>query len=92
MIEVLRNPECTLADKIEDRLQTMTAAYKTRIVDRKQGQGGTGLNLPAVRENGKIISGRKQIDRFLVQLEKDIKKWNRFTGDYCYLDDDGEIC
>jgi hypothetical protein len=92
MIEVLRYPECTLADKIEDRLQTMTAAYKTRIVDRNQRQGGTGLNLPAVRENGKIISGRKQIDRFLVQLEKDIKKWNRFTGDYCYLDDDGEIC
>jgi hypothetical protein len=91
MIELLRTEESPEADHIEERLQAMSAAYKKRILKNEEGSI-KGTSLPAIVENGTIIFSREQIDIFLKQLGEDIIKWSRFTGDYCYLDDDGKVC
>ncbi|MFU8860136.1 MAG: hypothetical protein ACNA8K_06910 [Cyclonatronaceae bacterium] len=100
MIELLRYSKSRGADILEERLKSMSAAYKRTVVDRLSEldsggifpENGKSTRLPAIRENGKIISDPEKIDAFINQLEADIKKWNRFTGDYCFLDDDGNIC
>ena len=93
MIELYRtaNQDC---QDTENALQDMVLAHRVIIVE--QGQIPTGLPvdtpLPALKDNGQIITGQAAIKAYMPELEKAVERWRRFQGDSCYIDEDGEIC
>jgi glutaredoxin len=94
MIEFYRPADCDSCEEIEAALQEMVVAYKVIIV--KSGQRPdllpTNTPLPALQDNGQIISGRTALMAYLRELEEIVADWRRFQSDACYIDDEGEVC
>jgi hypothetical protein len=90
MIELHRIPEDSYADEIEDRFKKLVIAYRTVQYDPTQI---SKLPLPHILESGKVISGNKQIESYLIELEKELQWQRSLSGDGCYIDpDSGEVC
>ncbi|MCK6539686.1 MAG: hypothetical protein L6Q26_06475 [Anaerolineales bacterium] len=51
---------------------------------------GEGTSLPVITNNEKTVSG-DQIRPYIRELERLMQEWQRFQGDFCYVDD-GETC
>ena len=94
MIEFYRPADCDSCEEIEAALREMVVAYKVIVV--KPGQRPDVLPadtpLPALQDNGQIISGRTALTAYLHELEGIVADWRRFQSDACYLDDEGEVC
>jgi hypothetical protein len=45
--------------------------------------------LPVITNNERIVSG-DEIRPYIRELEKLMRDWQLFQGDYCYVDEDGE--
>jgi glutathione S-transferase len=94
MIKLYRPSQCPGCADIEAALQEMVVAHQVVVV--KAGQTPNELNpavpLPAIQDNGQIISGPGAISRYLQELQKFVADWQRFQSDSCYLDDEGQSC
>jgi hypothetical protein len=94
MIELYRPVECAICAEIEAALKEMVVAHKVIVVEKNQNSEilPPETPLPALKENGQIISGQGAIVAHLQELEKFVANWRRFQADSCYLDDDGRMC
>jgi hypothetical protein len=94
MIEVYRQAESLEADWVEAGLRELVLGYR-RVVVEEPGQApelGGDVALPAVRHDGRVISGRQALLAYLQELERFTADWRKFQGDACYIDEDGEVC
>jgi len=94
LIEFYRPAHCPDCHKIEEALKELVVAHK--IITLEPGQSASTLTphtpLPAIKDEGRVITGRAAIDAYLVDLEKIVAHWRRFQGDACYIDDNGDVC
>ena len=93
MIKLYREQISRAADALEAEFKDMVLGYEREIVtgaDAKQ-QFGAGRTLPVITDNERIVS-RDEIPAYIRELKKLVRDWQRFQGDYCYVDDDGEVC
>ena len=94
MIELYRPIYCPDCIKIEETLQELVVAHK--IITLEPGQFATESTpdtpLPAIKDEGQIITGQAAIGAYLVELEKVVTDWRRFQSDACYIDDNGDVC
>jgi glutaredoxin len=94
MIELYRPVFCPDCTKIEEVLKELVVAHK--IITLEPGQSAATLMpntpLPAIKDEGQIITGPAAIDAYLAELEEIVADWRRFQSDACYIDDDGNVC
>ncbi len=94
MIELFRRAEDPEADRIEDALNDLVVAHRVVVCTPSEAQShlGTGVTLPALREDARVASGPEAIARFLGDTSATLERWRQFQTDACYLDDDGNVC
>ena len=94
MLQFYRTANCAGCAEIEAALQEMVIAHKIITVTSEKPPESLPANtsLPAIRDNGQIISGPEAIATYLKELAKFVADWRRFQSDACYLDDEGEVC
>ena len=94
MIEFYRPINCPACADIEAVLKELVVAHKVIVVEagQKMAELSPDISLPAIKDNGQIISGSASIATYLKELEKFVADWQRFQSDSCYLDDEGETC
>lgn len=93
MIELYRKNNCPACEEIEEAFKEMVLAYKVIIVnDKSNFKLPENINLPAIKDDKKIISGRKNIKQYLEDLNDFLAEWNKFQSDSCYIDKDGSTC
>ena len=94
MIKLFRTVDCSLGADFQDALQDMVIAHEVIVVDRDQVLAvlPPETPLPALSDNGRLITGRAEIEEHLKQLEQFVADWRRFQSDACYINEDGEIC
>lgn len=90
MLQLYRSEGSPLADRIEEELQDMVAAY--RVVFLGAPSDAQLESVPAFRDGDRVICGKKNLEQHLKVLRKRIEAWSRFQSDTCYIDDDGEVC
>ena len=90
MIELHRNAGDRYADELEEQFRDLVIAYRTitYLPDSESIHP-----LPHIQESGKIIAGEDQIEKYLIDLEKELLWQRSLSGDGCYIDpDSGEVC
>ncbi len=94
MIELYRPTNCPDCAGIEEMLEELVVAHKiiTLESDETTPQLTPNTPLPALKDEGKIVSGYEAINAYLIELEQIVADWRRFQGDACYINDSGEIC
>jgi hypothetical protein len=94
MIEVFRTTESETGDWVEAELRAMVVGYRKVLVTPETAKEtlGQSVELPVIRENGTLVSGRSDLLKYLRQMEQFAESWRKFQGDYCYIDDDGDVC
>ncbi|MCL4297767.1 MAG: hypothetical protein KJ077_18645 [Anaerolineae bacterium] len=94
MIKLYRPCDCPACADIEATLQELVVAHRVITVeeDKLQNDLDPEVALPAINDNGQIISGLAAISAYLKELEKFVADWQRFQSDSCYIDDNGQPC
>lgn len=93
MIKLYRQENSKPADAIEAEFQDMILGYDRVVVDEKEAKRmfGAATGLPVITNNDRVVSG-EQIPAYLQELRQLMRDWQRYQGDSCYVDDDGEAC
>lgn len=89
MIKLFREEASAEADAIEAEFREMVLGYERVVVGA--GEKVAGRELPVLTNNERVVSGA-DIPSYIKELEKLMRDWQLFQGDYCYVDDDGETC
>lgn len=85
MITLYRGIDDIQADKIGQRLDDLVLAYRTEVTERH--------NTPFIKDGDSVIRGDKQIEAWLLDLEKELIWQRSLSGDGCYVDpSSGEVC
>lgn len=94
MIKLFRLSDCPDCAVIEAMLKELVVAHQviTLETDEIRQALGPEITLPAIKENGRTISGPAAISAYLKELEKFVTEWRRFQSDSCYINDEGETC
>jgi hypothetical protein len=94
MIKLYRSVDCPGCDDIESTLKKLVVAHKVIVVEAGQQVDdlSPSVVLPAIKDNGQMISGPAAISTYLKDLEKFVADWGRFQSDSCYISDDGKPC
>ncbi len=93
MIELYRKNDSPRSENIEAKLKELVVAYKVVIVEGSDADPvlaalGERVTLPALKDDGKVISGLPAIRAHLEQLEEFVVLWRKFQSDACYCDED----
>lgn len=93
MVKLYREQVSPQADAIEAEFEEMVLGYDRVIIDRAEAKRLFGLkhSLPVLTNNEKIVSDNS-IAPYIQELRKLMRDWQRFQGDFCNVEDDGEIC
>jgi hypothetical protein len=93
MIKLYRKENSQQADAIEAEFREMILGYDRVIVPEKEAQQmfGPETSFPVITNNQKVVSG-EEIPAYLEELRQLMRDWQRYQGDSCYVDDDGESC
>jgi hypothetical protein len=92
MIKLYVKNNCPECDEIEEKFKDLVLAHKLINVDSENFDNSFDrAELPVVQDEGKIIKGSKEIDKFLDEMENFLKEWNKFQSDVCYVDDNGYV-
>ena len=87
MITLIRHPDDPKADEIEQRFKDLILSYKVETTKGSEQPG------PRIKDSDTTISGDKAIEKWLRELEKEIRWQRSLTGDGCYIDpDSGTTC
>ncbi len=90
MIKLYREEASAEADTIEAEFREMVLGYDKVVVDAFQVRGMfDGRELPVITNNERVVSG-EEIKPYIKELEKLMRDWQLFQGDYCYVSEDGE--
>ena len=94
MIEVFREEKNSQGDWIEAELREMVLGYERVVITPEEAQQVLGLqySLPAIRNGERIACGKEELMVYLKELEGMAHEWRAFQGDWCYVDDQGELC
>jgi hypothetical protein len=92
MITLYRAPDDAWADEIQAALDDMVIAYETEAIAEDATLPDDVPTLPALRDDGEVISGEEALHDHLDHLRELMADWDRFQSDACYLDEDGTIC
>ncbi len=92
MIKLYREEISPQADTIEAEFRDMVLGYDRVVVDAYEAvQLFDGATLPVITNNERVVSG-DGIPAYIKDLGKLWRDWQLFQGDYCYVDDNGEVC
>ena len=93
MVKLYREPVSPQADAIEAAFKEILFGYDRAILDPAEAEQrfGSGHSLPVITNNEIIVSG-ESIPSYMKELQKLMKDWQKFQGDSCYVDEDGETC
>jgi hypothetical protein len=93
MIKLFRKENSSQANAIEAEFQDILLAYDRVVIDEKDATHmfGAETSLPVITNNEKIVSG-EEIHAYIEELRTLMHDWQRFQGDSCYVDDQGETC
>lgn len=93
MIKLYREAHSPQADAIEAEFRDMALGYERVVIETKEAATlfGVGISLPVLTNNERVVSGA-DIPAYLRELAKLWRDWQLFQGDYCYVDEDGEVC
>ena len=93
MIKLYRERNSSQADTIEAEFRDMVLGYDRVVVDEKEAAQlfGVEAELPVVTNNARVVSG-DGIPAYIRELKQLMREWQLFQGDYCYVDDGGEVC
>lgn len=93
MIKLYREADSPQADAIEAEFREMVLGYDRVVIERQEAKKlfGEETALPVLTDNERMVSG-EGIPAYLRELVKLWRDWQLFQGDYCYVDDDGEVC
>jgi hypothetical protein len=90
MIKLYREESSADADAIEAEFKELVLGYDRVIIEPlKAEEMFAGRRLPVITNNERIVSG-DEIRPYIRELEKLMRDWQLFQGDYCYVDEDGE--
>ena len=89
MIKLYREASSPQADAIEAEFREMVLGYDRIVVTPAEAQGlFNELTLPVITNNERVVSG-EGIQSYLKELERLMRDWQLFQGEFCYTDDDG---
>jgi hypothetical protein len=93
MIKLYREEHSPMADTIEAEFRELVLGYDRVVIERQEAAKifGEGTVLPVLANNERVVSGA-DIPAYIEELGKLWRDWQVFQGDYCYVDDDGEVC
>lgn len=93
MVRLYREQVSVQADAIEAEFREMVLGYDRVIVEPAEAaqRFGPEHSLPVITDNEKIVSG-DSIPAYIQELQDLMKEWQKFQGDFCYVDEDGETC
>jgi hypothetical protein len=94
MIEVFREEQSPQGDWIEAELRGMVLGYELVVTMPEEAHHvlGPQHSLPAIKNGERIASGKDDLMVYLEELEALAHQWRAFQGDWCYIDDQGEVC
>jgi len=92
MITLYRYPDDAWADDVQTALDEMVIAYQTTVVRSEAERPDDIPRLPALRDDGDVITGEDALRDHLDHLRNLMAEWDRFQSDACYLEDDGSVC
>lgn len=93
MIKLYRKEKSSQADAIEAEFRDMILGYDRVLIPEKDAKQifGAQTSLPVITNNERIVSG-EEIPAYIKELQQLMHDWQRFQGDSCYVDDNGENC
>ena len=93
MIKLFRQENSSQANAIEAEFQDLLLGYDRLVIDERDARNmfGPQISLPVITNNEKIVSG-EELPAYIKELGTLMRDWQRFQGDSCYVDDNGESC
>jgi hypothetical protein len=93
MIKLYRQAHNPQADAIEAEFRELALGYERVVIEQKEAVKlfGKETALPVLTDNERVVSGG-DIPAYLKELANLWRNWQLFQGDYCYVDDEGEVC
>jgi hypothetical protein len=92
MITFYRPPDDPWADEIQEALDEMVIAHETETVADPASLPDDVPDLPALRDDGEVVTGEAALREHLDHLRDLMADWDRFQSDACYVEDDGTVC
>ena len=95
MIELYATKNDPRGKAIKEKFDDLVLAYHYHEVDTPSDTNTLpeGTELPAIKENGSIITGENNQKQYMEELERELKRNRSFTADACYIDpDSGKLC
>lgn len=92
MITLYRRSDSPRADEVQQALDEMVIAYETESLEDEAARPEDVPELPALRDDGEVVTGEEAIDEHLDALRELMNDWDRFQSDACYIEDDGTVC
>jgi len=87
MITLYKKRDSQFGDKVREKLIDLVVSYEEKELPE---DGSSGV---FIMDSGKKIEGRRAIDDWLTQLEKELSWQRSLSGDGCYIDPEtGETC
>ncbi len=77
------------SDELEQKLTDLVLAFKT--THHRPGDGK--YFRPYIEDGESIISGEKEIEEWILELEAELKWQRSLSGDGCFIDpESGKVC
>ncbi|GAB4440695.1 MAG: hypothetical protein Kow0031_22650 [Anaerolineae bacterium] len=94
MIELYRTASDPLGAEIEDGLKELVLAHRVIVVTAGQLPNSlpAGTPLPALRDQGRLITGSQALHAHLRRLQQLVYEWRKYESDACYIGNEGETC
>ena len=93
MIKIYREKDSPQADRIEAEFQDILLGYEREVLTPEEAarRFGTIDSLPVITNNEKVVSG-DAIPGYVKELQELMRDWQAFQGDWCYVNDLGDVC
>lgn len=93
MIKIYREKESAPADRIEAEFQDILLGYEREVLTPAEAERrfGADHSLPVITNNEKVVSG-EEISAYIKELQTLMRDWQAFQGDWCYVNDMGDVC
>lgn len=94
MIELFFTPGDEEVVWVEAALKEMVVGYERVELAPEDAESTLGkqVDLPAIRHDERLISGREGLLAYLNELERLVEDWRRFQADACYIEENGDVC
>ena len=93
MIKLYREEKSSEADRIEAEFRDTILGYDREIITPAEALERFGVEhpLPVITNNERVVSG-EAIPAYIKELQTLMRDWQAFQGDWCYVNDQGDVC